>query len=69
MLVITLREAAYGPAVCRATNGAILGSPEHLTNSVRSSIWKCIDFSNPLYGWRYCVTLLPFKTEQPVLHE
>jgi hypothetical protein len=31
----------------------ILRSAEHIRNFVGSSVWKCIDFSNTLYGGRY----------------
>jgi hypothetical protein len=32
--------------------GAILRSTEHIRNCVRSSVWKCIDLSSTLYGWK-----------------
>jgi hypothetical protein len=31
----------------------ILRSAEHIGKFVRSNVWKCIDCSNTLYGWRY----------------
>jgi len=31
----------------------ILRSTEHIRNFVRSSVWKCIDFPNTLYNWKY----------------
>jgi len=32
---------------------SILRSTGQIRNFVRSSVWKCIDFSNALYVWRY----------------
>jgi hypothetical protein len=31
----------------------IVTSTENIRNFVRSNVWKCIDFCNMLYGWRY----------------
>jgi len=31
----------------------ILRYTEHISNFGRSSVWKCIYFSNTLYVWRY----------------
>jgi hypothetical protein len=49
MLANTCPETEYRLDVCRATDGAILTSTEHIRNFVRSSVWKCIDFFNKLY--------------------
>jgi hypothetical protein len=47
---ITWRETEYLLDVCRTTNGAHIEITEHIKNSVRSSVRKCIDFSPTVYG-------------------
>jgi len=47
----------------------ISSSTVHIRNSVRPCIWKCINFSNTIYGWWYiyCFILLPYKAGHTVL--
>jgi hypothetical protein len=61
MFASTGQETEYRLDVCCATNGAILRSAEHIRNFVRSSVWKYIDFSNIIHGWRYIMVLFSFK--------
>jgi len=70
MLASTWRETEYRLDMCRATNGAILTSTEHIRNFVvRSSAFKCLEVSNTLHGSRYtmfCFVLLSLKAAHAV---
>jgi hypothetical protein len=47
----------------------ILRSAKHISNYVRFSVWKCIDVSNTVCGWRYIYIffiLLPSKAGHSV---
>jgi hypothetical protein len=45
---------------------SILTSTEHTRNSVRSNVWKCIDFSSTIYGWRYMFYFVSLKAGHSV---
>jgi hypothetical protein len=53
MLVSTCTDTEYRLYVCVVLLVVpILRCTEHIRNFVRSSVWKCVDFSNTLWGWR-----------------
>jgi hypothetical protein len=47
--------------------GPILRSTEHIRNFVRSSVWRCTDFSRTLYGWDMFY-LVSFKAKHSVYY-
>jgi hypothetical protein len=53
MLASTCLETEYHLGVCCAVNGAYIKIYWAHKKLCRSSVWKCIESSNMLYGWRY----------------
>jgi hypothetical protein len=55
MAASTCPETEHRLDVCRATNGAMLRSSEHIRDFVWSSVRKRIDISNTLYDLKYII--------------